>query len=336
MMHRIVYMGTPAFACPALEALAARRDVEVALVVTQPDRPAGRGRRLQPSPVKALADALGLPTCQPQSLRTADSRRPLVAVEPHLIVVAAYGLILGRSVLELPVRGCVNPHASLLPRYRGASPIPAAILSGDQETGVTLMRMERGLDTGPMYASTRATIAPGDTTESLTGTLATVARDVLVTHLDGVLDGSLAAHVQPEGASRTRPLVKADGWVDWTRPAVEIERHVRAMWAWPRAWRTFPDGSTFQIHAATVVERDGEALPGVVVADRSSLQVGCGEGWLRIDRGQLAGGKALTGAQLAANRAFGAGVVFDGERPTLPGPLVVSVGEAWESSAPRG
>lgn len=324
-MPRIIYMGTPAFACPALAALAERPGVEVSLVVTQPDRPAGRGRRLQESPVKALADALGLPTYQPVRLRDAESRHPFAALQPDLIVVAAYGLILGRSVLELPARGCVNLHASLLPEYRGASPVSAAILRGDDETGVTLMRMERGLDTGPMFASARTTIAADDTTESLTERLSFVARDLLLNNLDALLARSIDTQPQGAAASLTRPLVKADGWIDWSAPAAHIERHVRAMWPWPRAWTIVPNGSTMQIHAASVVDEGGLGEPGTVAAERLKLRIRCGTGWLQVERGQLAGGRPMDGRELVANRALATGALLGGRTPTKPGPLLTRV-----------
>jgi len=328
MPHRIIYMGTPEFACPALQALSERIDLDVALVVTQPDRPAGRGRRLQSPPVKQLGESLGLPVYQPQSLRTAALRQPLLDIQPDLIVVAAYGLILGKSVLELPAHGCVNLHASILPRYRGASPISAAILNGDQETGVTLMRMERGLDTGPMFDVARTEISGDDTTASLTARLAATAGDLLDLHIDGLLNGSREAIAQPSGATLTRPLVKADGWIDWTCPVVEVDRLVRAMWPWPRAWSTLPDGSAFQIHVASVDAGQDDVAPGTLRSDRSGLRVGCGDGWIRVERGQLAGGKPLTGAQFAANRHFGTGIVLGhGDRPPMPGPMVQSIGE---------
>jgi len=328
MPHRIIYMGTPEFACPALQALSERIDLDVALVVTQPDRPAGRGRRLQSPPVKQLGESLGLPVYQPQSLRTAALRQPLLDIQPDLIVVAAYGLILGKSVLDLPIHGCVNLHASILPRYRGASPISAAILNGDQETGVTLMRMERGLDTGPVFDVARVEIGGDDTTASLTARLAATAGDLLDLHIDGLLNGSLEPIPQPPDATLTRPLVKGDGWIDWTVPTIEIERLVRAMWSWPRAWTSLADGSPFQIHIASVDESRDEAVPGMVLNDRSGLRVRCGDGWLRVHAGLVAGGKPLTGAQFAGNRQLPTGSLVGGViRPPVPGTMVQAVEE---------
>ncbi len=298
------------------------------MVVTQPDRRAGRGRSLQEPPVKTLAESLGLTVYQPSSLRTVEQRQPLADVQPDLIVVAAYGLILGRSTLELPVRGCVNLHASLLPRYRGASPISAAILNGDDATGVTLMLMERGLDTGPMFDMAQIPVDLKDTTESMTGRLANIAGDLLTSNLDGLLDGSLQPIEQPDGASLTRPLVKGDGWIDWSRPAEAVERLVRAMWSWPRAWTALPNGTAFQIHEATVDSDPAVASPGSVKVDRSGLSIRCGNGWLRVERGQLAGGKPLAGQQLAGNQVFAGHMILgEGEPPPTPGPMIVSVGE---------
>lgn len=328
MTHRIIYMGTPEFACLALQALSERIDLDVALVVTQPDRPAGRGRRLQSPPVKQLAESLGLPVYQPQSLRSAEHRQPLVEVQPDLIVVAAYGLILGKSVLKLPRHGCVNLHASILPRYRGASAIPAAILNGEQETGVTLMRMERGLDTGPVFGVARVEIANDDTTASLTDRLSILAGDLLVSNIDALLHGLLDAVGQPSGASQTRPLVKADGWIDWAYPALEVERQARAMWPWPRAWTTLPDGTALQIHVATVESGEDDVAPGTLRSDRSGLRVRCGDGWVRVERGQLAGGKPLAGAQLGGIRQLGTGIVLgSGDHPTVRGPVIWPVGD---------
>jgi methionyl-tRNA formyltransferase len=321
-LMRIVYMGTPEFACPALEALAADPGAEIALVVTQPDRPAGRGRKLQPPPVKRVADELGLAVYQTPSLKAAGQREAIVAAQPDLIVVAAFGLILGRSVLEAAPMGSVNLHASLLPRYRGASPISAAILEGDATTGVTLMQMERGLDTGPMLASIEMDINAEDTTESLTPRLAGLAADLIVGSLPDLATGKLKAVPQPDGGSLTRPLVKADGWIDWTRPVVEVERLVRAMWSWPRAWTPLPSGEPLQIHRVSIVPPTGNA-PGHVARDADGLVVACGDSGLRIERGQLPGGKPLDGAQLAQSRVLQGQVVLGaGCAPDTPGPMI--------------
>lgn len=324
MVHRIVYIGTPAFACPALEALAAMPDVDVALTVTQPDRPSGRGRRMQSPPVKVLAESLGLPVYQTASLRTAAGRQPIVDARPDLIVVAAFGLILGRSILDLPAHGCVNLHASLLPRYRGASPIAAAILNGDHESGVTLMRMDRGLDTGPMYACSATRIESDDTTESLTGRLSVIAATLLMENLPSLFSGELAPEVQPElGVTLTRPLVKTDGWIDWRRSAIEIERRVRAMWPWPRAWTTTATGMQLQVHQAEVVQGNaGE--PGRLFLTGDGPVIACGSGALLVRRGQIAGKGPMDGRQLGTLRDLEDGSLVGQETaPETPGPIVV-------------
>jgi methionyl-tRNA formyltransferase len=328
MTRRIVFMGTPDYACPALGTLEQAKGVEVALVVTQPDRAAGRGRKFVAPPVKVTAERLGLRVYQTASLKTAELRQPIVDAQPDLIVVAAFGLILGRSILELPPLGCVNLHASLLPKYRGAAPISAAILRGDPVTGVTLMEMERGLDTGPILATLQADITPSDTTESLTGRLATIGAVLLEKNLGGLLDGVAVATPQPAGATLTRPLGKADGWIDWTKPADQIERHIRAMWSWPRAWTTLPTGEPLQVHAASIAS-DGVSAndePGTIRASRAGVRVQCGDGALVIDRGQLPGGKPLTSPQLASRKDFTDLVVLgSGEPPATPGPLVLEI-----------
>jgi methionyl-tRNA formyltransferase len=328
MTRRIVFMGTPDYACPALETLARAPGVEVALVVTQPDRAAGRGRKLVAPPVKVAAERLGLRVYQAASLKTAELRQPIVDALPDLIVVAAFGLILGQSILELPPLGCVNLHASLLPKYRGAAPISAAILRGDPVTGVTLMGMERGLDTGPILAKLEADITPADTTESLTGRLAMIGAVLLEMNLGDLLDGAADATPQPEGATLTRPLVKADGWIDWTQPADQVERHVRAMWSWPRAWTTMPSGDLLQIHAASIASDEVSTRdePGTLRASRAGVHVQCGDGALVVDLGQLPGGKPLTGPQLASRKDFADPlVVANGDRPSTPGPLIVDI-----------
>jgi methionyl-tRNA formyltransferase len=249
-----------------------------------------------------------------------------VNAQPDLIVVAAFGLILGRSILELPVHGCVNLHASLLPKYRGASPVSAAILCGDLETGVTLMLMERGLDTGPVLAQSSIDITTGDTTESLTDRLARVAGELLLSSLGDVTTGGLKAVPQRGRSSMTRPLVKADGWIDWTLTASEIERHVRAMWVWPRAWTTMRDGTPFQLHRARVSESNELAPAGTVVRDGRRVRIRCGDGWVELELGQFAGGNPLGGAQLASNQAFvNQPVLGQFEEPTVPGPIVEPV-----------
>lgn len=297
MKSRVMYMGTPEFAVPGLRRLAASNECDITLVVTQPDRPAGRGKKLTSPAVKVAAEELGLPVLQTNSLRDPDIRKRIIDEQPDLIVVAAFGMILGKWILELPTHGCVNLHASLLPKYRGANPIAAAIAMGERETGVTLMQMDRGLDTGPMYASASLEIAPDDTTESLTPRLADLAGDLLQANLRPLLAGVLEATPQGPGATLTRLMTKNDGWLDFERPAIELERHVRAMWPWPRAWTVLDDGSRMQVHRVRVV--DGvDVSPCVVEHHDREVLVGCGQGSLEMLRVQLPGRKPIEGNAL--------------------------------------
>lgn len=331
---RIVYCGTPAFAVPALESLASDPRFEVALVVTQPDRPAGRGRRSQPSPVKLAAEAMGIPTHQPERLRSVTERRPIVDATPDVVVVAAYGVIFGPRMLAIPRHGCLNLHASLLPAYRGASPISAAIAAGEPVTGVTLMRMDVGLDTGSMIATAEVPIAPRDTTISLTERLAVAGARLAVGSIPGWVAGRLSATPQPGGATLTRPMVKGDGWLDFARPAVELERQVRAMWPWPRAWTTAgpeDDAVTIQIHAASVApdsgsdgSTDGVATGAVALVDGSVL-VRTGAGRLRLDTVQEPGGRPVPAASLVrSGRLRDGGALGRSGRPEVTA-LVVGV-----------
>jgi methionyl-tRNA formyltransferase len=296
---RIVYFGTPGYAAPTLRALAGDPSFDIVLVVTQPDRPAGRGRKLTATAVKIEAERLSLRVYQPESLRTAELRRPITDADADLFIVAAYGLIFGEKTLAIPKLGALNLHASLLPAYRGASPISAAILNGDVETGVTLMKMERGLDTGPMIGFSRATIGPGDTTESLTHRLSELGAELALSAIPRFVSGELTPVPQPsEGASLVRPLVKSDGRLDWRKSADELERQVRAMWPWPRAWFVLDDAAV-QVHAAGVAKNvQGEA--GVVASVDQGVVVACSNGGLRLDLVQSPGGNPMSGSQFAS------------------------------------
>ncbi len=324
---RVVFFGTPDFAVPTLERMAGDARFNVALAVTQPDRPAGRGRHIEASPVKRAAERLGVPVYQPMNLRHQAAREPLASVGADLFVVAAYGLIFGPKTLAIPRLACINVHASLLPRYRGASPIPAAILSGDTRTGVSLMVMEKGLDTGPVIATSETTIEPNDTTASLTERLALVGADLAVESIPRFAGDELEPRPQPAvGASVVRPLVKADGWLDWSRPALVLERQVRAMWPWPRAWTTVGD-AVLQIHTATTAIEAAGTAPGSVLSSEQGLAVACGEGALRLSTVQAAGGRPMTGEALLVGRR-----VRPGDRlgiagaPPPPPPLIASAG----------
>lgn len=324
----VVFFGTPEFAVPPLRALAADPRFAVTLVVTQPDRPAGRGRRLESPAVKRAAAALGLPVHQTGALRTAAERTPLVASEADLFVVAAFGVIFGPKTLSIPHLGCVNVHASLLPAYRGASPVAAALLGGEGRTGVSLMVMARGLDTGPVVATADLGIAPTDTTASLTGRLSELGADLAVAAIPRYAAGELIPRPQGPEATLTRPLVKADGRLDWARPAEELERRVRAMWPWPRAWATLggDEGhAVLQVHAAKVAPAStaADAVPGTVLAVGGKLAVATGDGRLVLETAQLPGGRPLAGNALLTGRRLGHGQVL-GRAGAPPGlvPLV--------------
>lgn len=320
-------MGTPDFAVPALERIAANDAGTIELVVTQPDRRAGRGRKMVSPAVKVASDRLALPVLQTATLRNADVRQRIINAEPDLIIVAAFGMILGRWVLELPTHGCVNLHASLLPKYRGANPIAAAIACGEPETGVSLMRMDRGLDTGPVYATTTLSIRPDDTTETLTPRLADAAAELLEGQLSALLTGQMEAEPQGRGATLTRPMTKDDGWLDFSRPAADLERQVRAMWPWPRAWTTTASGERIQVHAAGLGPQVSES-PGTVVHDGRHVFVAAGEGALRLLRIQLPGGRPIEAPALAQLPSLaGASLLGAVDKPDSLNPLVVS-GEA--------
>lgn len=291
-MTRAVFMGSAEFSVPSL--LALTMVYEVVGVVTQPDRPAGRGRKLSANPVKRLAEGAGIPVFQPLSLREQEAVAELGQWEPDLIVVAAFGQILPRPVLELPEHGCVNVHASLLPRWRGASPIAAAILAGDAQSGVTIMVMDAGMDTGPIVAQQATSIEVDDTSATLGPRLAEMGAQMLVETLPAYLAGDLVARPQPEeGVTHAPPLRKSDGQIDWDQPAVRIDRQVRAFTPWPGAHTYWGAKRLKVVEAILLPDWTGTQAPGTVVAGEVSPIVAAGEGALWLTCLQLAGKKQM-------------------------------------------
>jgi methionyl-tRNA formyltransferase len=315
---RVAFFGTPAYAVPTLRTLAADSRFDLRMVVTQPDRKAGRGHQLVAPPVKVVAEELGLPLMQPPTLKDEAAREQLRAVEADLFVVAAYGLIFSRPILDMPDYGCLNLHASILPHYRGAAPIPAAILNGDAETGITLMMMERGLDTGPIVAVAKTPIEPTDTTESVTARLAGIGAQLAADKIPELIAGRIECYLQPAEATAVRPLTKADGQIDWRQPAAHIERQIRAMWPWPRAWTLIGDRQ-LQIHAASIASGPGIGEPGRVAIVDGNPAVLCGDGnCLIIDQAQLAGAKPQPGQSLINGRTLTEGQILPSAAPIDP------------------
>lgn len=296
MPINIVFMGSPDFALPSLRALT--QHYHVVGVVTQPDRASGRGRELKPPPVKTLALELGLPIIQPQKLREPEAMAQLQAWNPDLIVVAAFGQILKKDVLDLPRFGCVNVHASLLPRWRGAAPINAAILAGDEETGVTIMQMDVGLDTGPMLAKRSIRLNPDDTAGSVFQALSTLGADLLIETLPDYMEGKIIPQPQPEdGATYAPMLKKEDGRLDFSKTASELERRVRAMNPWPGAFMEL-DGAILKVHRAHVDAGNASAGQRLVVQNQPA--VGAGGGIIILDEVQPAGKKPMSGTSFLA------------------------------------
>lgn len=297
MRTRVVFFGSPRFAVPSLQALRAAT-YDIAAVVTQPDRPSGRGGRLTPPEVKVAAQALSIPVLQPLTLKDEAVRAELRCLQADLFVVAAYGKILAQAVLDIPARGCVNVHASLLPRWRGASPISAAILAGDRETGVSVMEMAFALDAGPVISQRATPILPGDTTGALECRLAQLGAELLAETLPGWLDGGLAA--QPQDAVATTyctQIKKEDGWLAASMTAAEAERAVRAYDPWPGAHVVY-NGVRLAVRRAEVVA--GKGLPGTVGRAGNVPAIAFREGLLALLEVQRPGGKPITGAQFLA------------------------------------
>jgi methionyl-tRNA formyltransferase len=292
-MARIIFMGTPDFAVPCLQKLIATQTVVG--VVTQPDRPAGRGRETRPPPVKVAAQAAGIPVYQPASLRSEEAASPLLAWEPDLIVVAAFGQILRPHVLNLTAKGSLNVHASLLPRWRGAAPIQQAILAGDPETGITLMQMDAGLDTGPVYIQRSIPIGNADTAGDLHDSLARLGAEMLGDHLADILSGRLASRPQDDARATYAPMIKKeDGLIDWTQSNTQVDRHIRAMTPWPGAVTTWRGKSLKVLDAAaTSGNQPPPGPPGTILIENDMVVILTGQGGVRLERVQLAGKRPL-------------------------------------------
>ena len=311
---RIVFMGTPAFAVPSLEACL--KLGEVVLVVTQPDKPKGRGQALAAPPVKELAVSRGIPVAQPPKLRGTDFAQVIRDARADVTVVTAYGKILPKDVLDASRRGSVNVHASLLPRWRGAAPIQRSIEAGDAETGVCLMQMDEGLDTGGVISCARTAIGPDDTSESLHLRLSALGGELLVRDLPRYVAGALGATPQPsEGVTHAKMIDKEEGRLDFSRPAVELERRLRAFTPWPGAFTHLEGGTLVKVHRMRVQgDNDGQAPGTVLRADAEGIVVACGEGALSLMELQAEGKRRMTAAEFLQSRRF-----ENGSRPFISG-----------------
>ncbi|HYD50000.1 MAG TPA: methionyl-tRNA formyltransferase, partial [Terriglobales bacterium] len=308
MALRLVFFGTPQFAVPSLQALLASH--QVVGVVCQPDRPAGRGQHLTPPPVKEVATAAAIPIFQPEKLRQPAVIEQLQQWAPEAIIVVAYGKILPRAILDLPRLGCINVHASLLPKYRGAAPIQWAIYHGEPTTGVTIMHINERMDAGDMLLQRSTAIGSQETYGELQQHLATIGAQALIETIDGLIAGKITPTAQDEAQATYAPLVtKENGRIDWNASAVQIERMIRAFQPWPSAY-TGLDGKRLQIHRAEVAAADAAgAAAGTVIAVDEAIAIACGEGVLRAHELQLEGRRRLPAAEIAR-----AGVLRVGSR----------------------
>jgi len=331
---KIVFMGTAELSCASLAALTGDQQFSVAAVVTQPDRPKGRELKLQPSPVKALAQKLNLPVLQPVKARDEKFITELRALQPDLIVVAAYGQILPPGILDLPRYGCLNVHTSLLPKYRGAAPIQWAIANGDAETGVTIMKMDVGLDTGPIVAQQRTPIQPADDSATLHDRLAQLGAELLVQTIPDYVAGKIRPRPQPaEGVSLAPKIKKEDGRIEWSQPAQTIWNRLRAFTPWPGAFTFWPktlEGTASSAPSSAASQGSDEALPSrmlkiwkaevgeksgevgtILSADKSGIVVACGQGALRILELQREGGRRMNAAEFLAGHPLKTGEKFE-------------------------
>ena len=293
---RIIFMGTPDFAVPALERLVGG-GYEVTAVYTQPDKAAGRGRVVEEPPVKKAALLHNLTVLQPENFKSAETKRQLYELKPDAIIVAAFGQILPRSVLEIPAFGCINIHPSLLPKYRGVAPVPAAILNGDEFTGVSIMLMDKGIDTGPVLTSVHLPILPHDTADTLMQKLANTSAQLLLDTLPGWFRREITPQPQNDaGASYTKMLTKEAGEIDWKQPAVQIWRQVRAYQPWPGSFTRW-HGKQLKILEAVPLTGEGAPESGMVVAvnkSEATFGVSTGDGILGVKKMQMEGKKAVT------------------------------------------
>jgi methionyl-tRNA formyltransferase len=315
---RVVFFGSPEFAVPTLQALATSPAFEVVLAVTQGAKDA--------SSVERAAIELGIPVYKPATLRDAVSRDPLLAADADLFVVAAFGLIFRQRTLDIPRLGSINVHPSVLPSFRGASPIASAIALGRAETGVSLMLMDSGIDTGAVVSVERATINAEDTTESLGARLAIIGAGQAARDIPRWAAGELTSVPQKtKSASLTRTLTKADGWIDWTKPAIDIERHIRAMWPWPRAWTTIR-GVPIQVHVAQLTDvMTRGTQPGAIISARKHLIVACGDSALELVTLEPAGRRSMPARAYLNGLRVPVDQLGDSGKPTPQPPLVVPV-----------
>jgi methionyl-tRNA formyltransferase len=311
---RLIFMGTPEFACPALQKLIDRNERLVA-AVTQPDRPKGRGQQLAAPPVKLLAERHGITVLQPGKVRAPEFIDTMRELRPDLIVVVAFGQILPRALLDIPRHGCINVHASLLPRYRGAAPINWCIVNGETETGVTTMQMDVGLDTGAMLLKKATPIDPDEDAQALHDRLAVIGAETLAETLDLLVAGRLAPEKQDDALSCYAPMLKKeDGLIDWDREPSAIRNMVRGLTPWPGA-STFVDGKTLKICRCRVA--GGSGTPGTVLqADRTGLLIACRDGALLIDELQLEGKKRLSARDFLAGYTIKPGTVLGKRDPS--------------------
>ncbi len=308
---RVVFAGTPDFAAAILVKLLSA-PLSVVAAYTQPDRPAGRGRKLKQSPVKTLAATRGIPVLQPSTLRVAEARPTLEGLRPDVMVVAAYGLLLPPAILRTPPLGCINVHASLLPRWRGAAPIQRAILAGDRETGISIMQMDEGLDTGPVLACQRCTLDERDTSRSVHDRLAHLGGELLVQTLARLQTGGLTASPQNDRHATLAPRIdKREALIDWSLAAVDLERRVRAFNPWPVAY-TGLGGKRLRIWEAQARGTPATSKPGAIVqAGKSGIDVATGDGMLRLLRVQVAGGRIVRAADFLNAHRLEPGTILD-------------------------